>query len=258
MPQLKTLGPVGRKKMSRTKALSILAGAVGTVLTSSAHAAMVVTYAQVPLSSTALTGATTDDANLNNYDVYDLQVILTNGSQFSSGDVRAKLSTGKFYIPPANDQNVPQTLRNTAPNRYLKADNMVIAPNFKTGTTVLGASKFSPTPSAGAVFPSNGSNFFDPADPDGTATLPANDQMLVDAAWGPPLPATTIADGTYTIARLVVTKNAVGTVTSRAGTLADPGNPITFTFAIGGVTPEPTSIALMGLGLGAVALRRRK
>jgi len=133
MPQLKTLGPVGRKKMSRTKALSILAGAVGTVLTSSAHAAMVVTYAQVPLSSTALTGATTDDANLNNYDVYDLQVILTNGSQFSSGDVRAKLSTGTFYIPPANDQNVPQTLRNTAPNRYLKADNMVIAPNFKTG-----------------------------------------------------------------------------------------------------------------------------
>lgn len=276
--------------MSRTK--SMLALAAGAVLAGSAAQASVtplptLVFRNIPsngpetgqpspsATSNAVdviqAGALTDDPSLSNFCTYDIQVVVvtpssTQQDRWASGDLRAKLTTGMFYIPPDQDANFLQAAgtRNAVGARYLQVDTFVDVPSFnatRSAGSILGRSKFAPTTQTTEIFPSNGSNLLDPADPNGTAFVPANDMMLVDVGWGDVNAANqgSTANGTFTIARLTVKKGSTGTFIGRVGSLLDPNNPITFTYILGGgVIPEPTSVALMGLGLGAVALRRRK
>lgn len=204
-------------------------------------------------------------APLNTYCTYDIQVVVSSAvaqDRWASADLRAQLAAGgSFYIPPgpfgtdSNFLQLPGT-RNAAGSKFLQVDTMVMVPlSNATRGGILGKSKFAPASQVGEVFPSNGSNFLDSS---GTAFLPANDMLLVDAAWGDSGAATQAAgsNGTFTIARLTVKAGSQGTFIGRVGSTLDPNNPITFTYFL--VVPEPTSMALMGLGLGAVALRRRK
>src|SRR5256885_991275 len=111
-----------RPRRHSAAALSIAAASVMSL--SSAYAAIAISFVQLPLSSSALSGATFDDATLLSYDVFDIQITTKNGAQFLAGDVRAQFFAHTYYIPPANDQNIPQALRVSNGTRYLKADNM--------------------------------------------------------------------------------------------------------------------------------------
>jgi len=263
---------LGRKKMSRTK--SMLALATGAVFVSTAAQASVTplypngsTFGVnvAPTSPPYTAGQLTDDPNLANYCTYDIQVVVNSSAgqdRWASADLRAQLAPGgMFYIPPAQDSNFLQvpSVRNATGSRYLQVDTFVDVPIFNaTRGGILGKSKFAPASQSGEVFPSNGSNLLDPNDPNGTAFVPANDMLLVDVAWGDSAAALQAAgsNGTFTIARLTVKNGSMGTFIGRVGSTLTPNAPVTFTYFL--VIPEPTSMALMGLGLGAVALRRRK
>jgi len=264
MPQLVHPLRLGRKKMSRTK--SMLALATGAVFVSTAAQASVVPQPSLVLVSPPYTaGQLADDPNLANFCTYDIQVIVNSSAgqdRWASADLRAQLAPGgMFYIPPSGDSNTLQlpSVRNATGSRFLQVDTFVDVPVFNaTRGGILGKSKFAPVSQSGEVFPSNGSNLLDPNDPNGTAFVPANDMTLVDVAWGDSAAALQAAgsNGTFTIARLTVKNGSQGTFIGRVGSTLTPNAPITFTYFL--VVPEPTSMALMGLGLGAVALRRRK
>jgi len=217
------------------------------------------------VTGTNLTGALADDPSLAGFCTYDIQVIVSSATgqdRWASADLRGILGgTSMFYIPPSQDSNGLQipAVRNAVGSRYLQVDTMVMVPIFNaTRTTILGKSTFAPASQVGVIFPSNGSNFPDQNDPNGTAFEPANDMKVVDVAWGDVNAAGQPggSNGTFTIARLTVKSGSTGTFIGRVGSTGNPSNPISFTYVLG--VPEPTSVALMGIGLGAVALRRRK
>jgi len=255
MPQLVHPLRLGRKKMSRTK--SMLALATGAVFVGTAAQATVVPIDAGPsgkgfvlVNPPYTAGQLADDPNLANFCTYDLQVIVNSSAgqdRWASADLRAQLAAGgMFYIPPSQDSNFLQVpgIRNATGSRFLQVDTFVDVPVFNaTRGGILGKSKFAPASQSGEVFPSNGSNLLDPNDPNGTAFVPANDMLLVDVAWGDSAAALQAAGSN-------------GTFIGRVGSTLTPNAPITFTYFL--VVPEPTSMALMGLGLGAVALRRRK
>jgi len=242
----------------------MLAAAVGSALIGSAsYAAIAPVFVKIATDPEALI----DNPALANYDVWDLQVSISGGDKWAAADLRAQLSSGTFYIPPTKDSNLAPgaTDRNTVGTRYLRDDTFVgrpggtaAAPGFPLGTlvNVLGRSGRAPTTDPDVpTFPSNGTNL---QNPDTGENEPANSMRLVDISWGDTGAATRApTDNIFTIARLTVTKGAVGTVLGNMKSTSSPSTDNFYTFAFPPV-PEPTSIALISLGLGAVALRRRK
>ena len=249
--------------MSRTQ--TMLAAAVGAALTSSAAFATITVVGLVPVTipATAVSGS---GGQLSNYETYDLKVSISAGDFWAGADIRAQALNGaKFFAADNSGGDYTPTFRTGGTGNYYAFDTAVTAPGFNgSRATILGSSSRKSPPDSNATFPSNGSNWGTGQDDTFTWTswVPANGMQLVDATWGDPSAATNTATGLQTIARLTITKNGADANGSRAHIVgqvkatSDATLVTLFTFDIPPV-PEPTSVALMGLGLGAVALRRR-
>jgi hypothetical protein len=159
-----------------------------------------VTAKLVPVSIKS--AAITADSNLNNYQTYDLQVTVTGDNDWASGDLKAVLSTGNFYVPSSSNSNTAQKGQwGAKPN--LEFDTFVTAPNFDN-PIILGS--YSP-----------GSN---------SAVMTSTECNIV---WGD---FANTGAGTYTIARLTMSKTAVGTIEGRVGNPQDPNNPKYFSYSV--------------------------
>jgi len=201
------------------------------------------------------TGALADDPNLANYDTYDLQVNVNptvGGAQdfWAGGDMRFSLSKGKFYSPPDPDASgldvdtgAPATA-NIVGLRDTGFDTYVSRPNRNSNVAIVGGS-------GDLIFPGSRP----------VATMPHSDNAsnLMDISWGDTGTTNNANAGSNTanpktVARITISKDAVGVLHGRMTSTGDPSANYFFDAVVG---PEPTSLGLMGIGLGVVALRRR-
>jgi hypothetical protein len=159
-----------------------------------------VTPSFVPVTISA--GALSADPSLSNYETFDLKVTLTGTNDWASGDLFVTLKSGNFYIPSGHSTTVQQSAWAADPN--LQFDTFISAPSFSTSPVVLGRFKNGP----------------------GNAQIDAN---TIDVAWGD---LVTSSPGTYTIARLTMTKGAVGSAEGRVGNTDTPSSPFTFTSSL--------------------------
>jgi hypothetical protein len=157
------------------------------------------------------------------YNTYDLVVDVSAGSDWASAELRGVLSSGTFFNHAFGT--------NTAPNAALVPsfpalayDTYITAPNNTLPSTQL------PHPIDGA-----GSPIF-------TATL-------TSAAWAD---FTNTGSGTFTIARLTTTADAVGTF---SGQVVEAGATSGVPFSL--TVPEPATLGLLGLSTLALGRRRR-
>jgi len=265
--------------MSRTK--SMLAIAAATAMFGAAAKATVTPTGLVLIPHAP--GAEVDDPTLAGYQTYDLQVNITgtgstignpssNGDRWLSTDLRSILSSGTFYLPAkkagaTGDSDLPQSAQwGFAPNRRLEDDTFVTNPGKGQADPVNGFDSSGQTDPTQHGFDSNhvsilgGAQFPPPSTTTGQVfPRTTNSKQTVDVSYGDTGNLMDdYPDGVYTIARLTVTQGANGVVVGRVFSRTNQSVGLSFSFNIGGVVPEPTSVALMGLGVGAVALRRRK
>jgi hypothetical protein len=216
--------------------------------------------------------AVADDPALANSQTFDIQVSISAGDHWAAADMRAQLyGNVHFYIPPTLDSNIvaASTQRNAIGTRYLRDDTFVAAPALSTArTTLLGSSSRKTPPDQVFTFPSNGSNFVDQNDPNGTALLPANDQMLVDISWCDATATSNTVTGVQTIARLTIltpagdivgdpTQSGIfGYIAGKVTGINNPGTSSFYTFVL--QVPEPATMMLMLGAVGAMAWGRRR
>jgi len=151
------------------------------------------------------------DPTLANYKTLDLQVTLDPGERWISMDMQALLSKGTFYNAASADGGDRTPIKSfwpTHPNAEF--DTFVSASNFTT-PIVLGQAI--PAKPNGGVFTNTETN----------------------AAWGA---LSDTGTGTFTVARLTVSKDAVGTVVGDMGsTLVDANKLKPYSFQITGGSP---------------------
>jgi uncharacterized protein (DUF2141 family) len=162
-----------------------------------------ITPALVPV--TISSAAKTADSQLANDKTFDLQVTLSTGDDWASGDLKLTLSGGTFYIPASSDSDHAQASSwSTKPN--LQYDTFVTGPKFST-PLILGRSYLT--------------GFGDPV----------FSSTQVDVAWGDLI---NTGAGIFTIARLTMSSGATGTVQGRVASITKPNNPTTFSFNLSG------------------------
>lgn len=151
------------------------------------------TIVEVPISA----AATASDPNLNNYKTLDLKVTVSAGDDWISGELKVALTSGNFYVPSAGNSNKAQPAFWSSFSN-IEFDTFVTSPNFQD-TTILGG-----------------------YNPEGPAQFTST---VVNAAWGDTV---TTGAGTFTVARLTVTKNAVGTISGDVFSTAAPTTAVPF------------------------------
>jgi len=237
----------------------MLASAVGAVFTGSAAFGSISVVGLVPVVTNA--SALAADPTLANYQVFDLKVSISAGDHWAAADARATAAAdSKFYAADNTNGGFSPQYQNTVASR--QADTGFMAPVFSgSKVSILGSSSRKSPPDSTITMPSNGHNWQVDTDPNTGDPIyaPANDMRLVDISWGDVNAGVNNASGVQSIARFTLLKNPSnieGVVVGQVKATSDPTAIVLYTLTFGAV-PEPTSIALMGLGLGAVALRRR-
>jgi len=157
---------------------------------------------EVPISQAAITA----DPALSNYKTYDLKVTLDPGERWISVDMKAVLSAGSFYNVSAADHGQTYTQPGLWPLfPALQADTAVAESNFEK-PIILG--EYDPIMNNGGVFKSQETN----------------------VSWGALQDGGT---GTFTVARLTVSKDAVGVINGQdASTFTPAFKPKAFSFLI--------------------------
>jgi hypothetical protein len=141
---------------------------------------------EVPISSAAKTA----DPSLSNYKTLDLQVTVSSGDDWISGEMTVNLTSGNFYQPNGGSNVPAKGAWGVLPN--LEFDTFVSSPNFESPTIL------------------------------GTPTFSSNQ---VNVTWGD---TANTGPGTFTVARLTVTKSAVGTINGDVFATSAPTTAIPF------------------------------
>jgi len=168
---------------------------------------------QVPMPQAALNA----DPTLADYKIFDLKVTVDPGERWISVDMKAELSQGSFYnVAPAKNgaSFVQQNLWPIIPQ--LEADTAVSASNFSR-PIVLG--EYDPLMGNGGVFHAQETN----------------------VSWGALQDTGT---GTFTVARLTVSNDAVGTIVGQDASTFTASKPKPYSFLIkNGVGSSLSSIS---------------
>jgi len=241
----------------------------------------------VTISANAITDAKVDQGhgtvNLANYSSYDLKVSISSTDHWAGQDARVELISAPgtlFAAQPGTGQygNGDFKTSSSAPTRYLASDTAMMYPGPAGGFKALGSSSLKPGGADGTpTLPSNGFNTTTGVDPDTgdpTSFAPANDQRILDASWGDTGAASGPNNGLFSTLRITLPTAPAGyawtdvapasqsqiwaQVRGQVKELSDANYRGNYAFYLAAPIPEPTSIALMGLGLGAATLRRRK
>jgi VCBS repeat-containing protein len=176
---------------------------------------------EIPISAAAKAA----DPTLNNYRCFDLDVTVSAGGEdWASGDIKAVLTNGNFYnVPAANplDGDVAQkSLWAVRPN--LEFDTFVTAPNFQPRWKGGSDPILNRTILLGSYQPGSQTPIFT--------------DTQVNASWGD---ITRTGAGTFTVARLTISKDAIGTAQGRVGNITQPNDP-TYYDSILPLTPSNT------------------
>jgi hypothetical protein len=246
----------GSSRKLVTGAVAAVAVAVG-ISTTVASASVTPQWVAVPISAAAIAA----DPNLANFRTYDLQVTQSGSDHWAGTDLRVGLESGKFYVPPTNDQrwaksNLWTLFPNLAYDTFITSPDSLANPSSADGTPAPGSHLIV---LGEASYPTLGT-------PGAPGTMPdaTNDKTKIDIAYGDLyVTQSTFGDGTNTVARLTVSNDAVATVGGRVtGTHTVNGTRVdSFYFPAAfriTAVPEPTTLGALTLGLGALAVRRRK
>jgi hypothetical protein len=139
--------------------------------------------------------AKTADPALSNYKTLDLRVTVGSGDDWISGQLNVSLTSGNFYIPSSRNSKTAQP-DSWADFPNLQFDTFVSSPNFET-PTLLGSNTFSST--------------------------------TVNVSWGD---TDTTGAGTFTVARLTVSKSAVGNISGNVYSTSAPTTAVPFASSV--------------------------
>jgi|SRR4051812_19909184 hypothetical protein len=181
-------------------------------------------------------------ANPANYQSYDLMISVSPGDHWAGASIIGTLSHGTFYVPPKSDSDIGLQAAVSQFRPYLTYGTFVSKPGYdQTDVSILGNG--SGVQGMSAIMPKSN-----------------NSRNTIDVAFGDVHATDRTTDGIQAIARLTMSNDFLaGPATVFTGVLkvtSDPNapNPYSFTLQL----PEPGSLAMMSIGVGAIALRRRK
>jgi len=219
---------------------SILALAAAAAMSSAAYAGVTVTFNLVDTNASSQPTAVANDPRLANSVTYDMVVATNGGDDWLSAEIHGVAGNGAtYYDSNSNDSNfmqsafwgfVPQLRFDTA-----------LGPNGNgNNVTILGAFQGGPGggPSGSSVSTFSGSNH---------------------TVWDMDVGDTeTTTNTSFTLYRFtILNAGATGTYFNLDGNVSSTNvSQQTFHFQL--PVPEPMSAGMLALGLGAVALRRRK
>jgi hypothetical protein len=159
-------------------------------------------FVEIPISA----AARASDPTLSSLRSFDIRLTVTSGDDWLASDLLLRLTSGSFYNPGAGG-NAPTPAAWTA-FPHLEYDTFVAAPDFGS-PTILGRSE------------GPGAAIFSPSE--------------LNVAFGD---LEDTGAGTFTVARITVSANAVGTLNGSLFSKAEPGTKQPFTFQIAPLTSE--------------------
>lgn len=254
------MGQILRRASGATGPRGLVINAAATVvalgIASVASATVTPQWVPVPISAAAIAA----DPTLANFRTYDLKVTQTGGEHWVGADLEVQLTSGKFYVPPANNQLwAKSNLWAASPN--LEFDTFVTSPD-----SLANPSPQDGTPAGGHILILGQGSYPVPGQPGGSPVMPdaTNSKDQINISYGDLYSnQTAFGDGTYTVARLTMSNDAGADIGGRVtGNQTFNGNSINTyyypqLFHVAPV-PEPTTLGALAVVFGLItALRRR-
>lgn len=203
--------------------------------------------------TTPTAGAITDDSQLLGRVTNQMIVNVPAGQDWTNSKIRITLIAGTVYNATPNQDEVPEG--ESGPGTESNPNSFAFnAPGFRQ-------SRFDSFVNSRNLTPASILGTVNPDGTDGPAPaigLRQNNVQLVSVAWGN---TTGGESGSFSVGQFTLSATANGTFFGQSFDTLNPGVGIPFSGnVVNGVMviPEPASAGLLAVGIGALALRRRR